>query len=193
MRFLAAATLFAAFMLTADGAAFADPADDINVAIKAFAALKSVHVDITAAAGSATEDMVNPSKSKETYSFMGREIQIVKIGPDRWINVTGQWRKAHSSTSASPIDSQIDMANSLVLEQKDVRGSYTVSDGGSVTIGTVSAHKYHLADKDSSSRQGDVFIGPGQLPLRIVIDSTSGPITYTYSNYNNVADISAPI
>jgi hypothetical protein len=47
--------------------------------------------------------------------------------------------------------------------------------------------------KENHSKAGDVFIGPGQLPLRIVLDSTSGSLTFTYSNYNGVADISAPM
>src|SRR5664280_2315873 len=102
-------------------------------------------------------------------------MQVVKIGSDRWINAAGQWRKARSS-SANPIDSQIDMANSVVLQQKDVREAYIVSDGGTATIGSSSAHKYHLVNKDDSSKHGDIFIGPGQLPLRIVFDTERGPM-----------------
>src|SRR5664279_2611575 len=142
MRSIAAAALLAAFVSATAATAFADPADDINGAIKAFAAVHSVHVDVATPIGSGTQDMVNPNKSKETLSFMGREMQIVKIGPERWINVTGQWRKAHSS-KANPIDSQIDMANTVVLQHKDVREAYIVSDGGAATIGSVPAHKYH--------------------------------------------------
>src|SRR5664279_4656929 len=144
MRFLAAAALFTAFVLATAATAFADPADDINGTIKAFAAVHSVHVDIATPIGSGTQDIVNPNKSKESFSFMGREMQIVKIGPDRWINTAGQWRKARPS-SANPINSQIDMANTVVLQQ-DVREAYIVSDGGSATIGSISAHKYHLID-----------------------------------------------
>jgi len=192
MRVFVAAALFSALALSSIAAASADPADDINQAIRAFAAVKSVHVDLTAATGSGTQDMVAPNKSKESYTYMERQIQVVKIGPDRWINVDGQWRKTHSA-SDNAIDSQIDQARKVILDQKDIREGYTVSDGGMATIGAVPAHKYHLVDKNKSSEHGDVFIGPDHLPLRIVIDTTLGPLTYTYSRYNSIPDFNAPI
>jgi hypothetical protein len=189
---MGAAAFFLTFVFAAAAAAFAAPADDINGVIKAFAAVRSVHVDLTSPEGSGTEDMVNPNKSKINVSFMGREIQVVKIGQDRWTNANGQWRKSRSKR-ANPIDSEIDMANSLVLEQKDIREAYTVTDGGAATIGIVPVHKYHLVDKSNPAKTGDAFIGPGQLPLKIVINSMGGGMTFTYSNYNGVADISAPM
>jgi outer membrane lipoprotein-sorting protein len=191
MRFLVTAAFISALGCATAAAALADPADDINQAIRTFASAKSVHVDVTSARGSGTEDMVAPNKSNASYAFMGHQIQIVKIGSDRWINVTGQWKRARSA-SALAINSQIDAAVNAVLQQKDVREEYVVSDGGTATVGTVPAHKYHLVDKDTS-KSGDVFVGADHLPLRIVIDMESGPLTFTYSRYNSVPDISPPI
>ncbi len=192
MRFPVFATFFSAIGLATAAAAYADPADDINQAIQAFAAVKSVHVDVTATQGSGTEDMVPSNKSSESFTLMGRQIQIVKIGPDRWINVAGQWRRGRSALDL-PINSQIDYAVNLVLKQKDVREEYTVSDGGTATIGDVPAHKYHLVDKNLTARSGDIFVGSDRLPVRIVIDTRLGPMTFTYSKYSSVPDINPPV
>jgi hypothetical protein len=193
MRLSVAASLFVAFSVATIAVASADPADDVNQAIKAFAAARSVHADITAPNGSGTEDMVAPNKDKMTFSYMGRQMQIVKIGADRYINYTGTWQRARFTGAGDPINSQIDAAVNAVLKQKDVREEYKVSDAGMAMVNGTPAHKYRLVKKDDPRAHGDVFVGPGNLPLRLVIDTRQGPLTFTYSEYNSVPNFSAPI
>lgn len=193
MRTSLLVTLFSVSVFATIAQAVADPAGDVNQAIKAFAAIKSVHVDVTAPMGGGSEDMVEPNKIRYSLSIMQRQIQIVRIGPDSWVNMSGQWRKS-SSASRNPIVTQMDLARQAILKQKDIREEYTVSSAGSATVGGVTGLKYHVVDKSDPSRSADVVIGANHLPLQIMFNSPrGGPLTFTYSQYNSVADITPPM
>lgn len=193
MRVSVAASLLVAYFGATAATAIADPADDVNQAVKAFSAAKSVHADISSPEGSGTEDMIAPDKDKTTAMYMGRQIQIIKIGADRYVNYTGTWQKGRYTGAGDPINSQMDAAMNAVLKQRDIRQEFNVSDAGTAMVGGVQAHKYHLVDKGRGDVTADVYVGAGHLPLRLVVNSDGGAVTWTYSRYNRVADFSAPI
>jgi len=186
------AFLAACFFALGPGTALADPADDINQAIRAFAAVQSVHVDVTAPNGmSASEDMVAPNKSHIWFTMMGRPMQWVIIGNDTYVNYGGSWKKSRS-TAANPIVTQMNAAQRIILKNKDVREQYRVTGGAPAAVNGTPARKYHLVDKSNGSAV-DVYLGPGSLPLQIVFDRGDDGMTWTYTHYNGVAGVNAPM
>jgi outer membrane lipoprotein-sorting protein len=191
MRSFIVALLFASLFSTTVAPALADPAGDLQQAMSAFAAVKSVHIDMkTENGGTGTEDMVAPNKMRATMTMMGRQMQMVRIGDDTWVNFMGQWRKTHYS---NPIITQMNAAQAILSKHKDVREGYNVTDGGPAMVNGTPAHKYHMVDKQNGASI-DVYVGPGHLPLQIVWSHASGEnMTWTYSQYNSVADITPPM
>lgn len=182
---------FAAFLTSAVLPAAADPAGDLNQAVNAFAQIQSVHIDVAAPqGGGGTIDQVGTNKMRASWNIMGRQVQLVRIGKDSWVNMNGQW--IHD-THGNGTFTQIASAQSAVLQQKDVTKDYTVSSAGTASVNGTSGQKYHLVKKDDPSDTADVVIGPNHLPLQLTVNSSKGPLTFTYSNYNGVADITPPM
>ena len=190
--FLGALLLTSLFSMTI-APALADPAGDINQAVKAFAAVKSVHIDVTGGNGmTGSEDMVAPNKSHITYNMMGRQMQMIRIGQDVWVNAMGSWSKGTHYMSTNPIVTQMDAAQAILNKNKDVREKYKVTDAGSGMVNGTTAHKYHMVDKGNGS-QIDVYLAPNHLPLQIVFGKGDQGMTWTYSQYNSVSDIAPPM
>jgi len=192
MRRSLVALLVTSFFSLTIAPAFADPAGDLNAAIRAFAAAKSVHVDVKTSRGvTGAIDMVQPDKSRTTVSMMGRQTQVVIIGKDEYINMNGSWQKSHYG-AANPIITQMNAAQAVLNKNHDIRKEYKVSGGGPAMVNGTPARKYHLVGKDNGSAV-DVYIGAGNLPLQIAWGMADENMTWTYSQYNNVPDITPPM
>ncbi|HEV3152836.1 MAG TPA: hypothetical protein VGZ02_03420 [Candidatus Baltobacteraceae bacterium] len=185
------ATLTLLALAFAAAPAFADPVGDLNQALHAFSQIKSVHTDVTSPGGEASIDQIGAHKMRYSATIMGRQMQVVRINADSWVNVGGHW--THDNYGQNPMFTQIGAAQNAIMHQKNVGDGYIVTNAGTVTVNGVSGTKYHLVDKDNHERAADVIIGPNHLPLQLIFDTKSGEgATATYSQYNSVADFGPP-
>jgi len=161
--------------------ALGDAKGDLLAAAKNFGALKSVHATITSRDGETFSlDMVEPGKVR---GISPKGFEFVRIGSTSWVKMGGTW---HSYSLGSNGATQMAMARGSKL-QKNILTQCTVADGGMSAVNGVSAHKYHLVC-NSGGGATDVWVANG-LPIKMV----DGDTTLIWSNYNNVADIKAPI
>lgn len=186
MRFLIAMALLAALGCASAAPAAADPMNDLLQMRKAFAALHSVHLDLAAGGMTAGIDMVAPNKFRETLS---NGMQIIKIGADSWSNIGGHWMKSPYSTAT--LQTQIDIARNAGFES-EVTKDYAVTDAGASAVGGIPAHKYRVVDKQTG-HAFDIWVGMNHLPVQVRMDTKRGPAVITYSRYNALADITAPM
>ncbi len=179
MRFTGTALLVSALTAFSIAPVLADPTSDISQMRKSFAALHSVHAEMTSKNGSTVSlDMVQPNK----YRVSTRGMQMVIIGATQWYNMRGQWRVVPMPKAAQ---TQMDFARRAGFD--NLMPEYTITDAGMDTVRGISAHKYHLVNKKDGNTL-DVW-GSNNLPVRIV----SRGATIDYSQYNSVADITPPM
>lgn len=158
----------------------ADASGDVLAAAKNFGAQKSVHAAVTSNGQTFSVDMVEPNKMRGTTP---EGIQFVMIGNNTWVNMGGGWQSYPAGGKA--VQTQMQMARGSQL-QRSILSECTITDTGMSTANGISARKYHVVQK-SNSAAFDVWIANG-LPVKLADDGT----TVVWSNFNSIADISAP-
>ena len=172
--------LFAASLCAAN--ARADAAGDVLAAATNFGAQKSVRATIVTKDGQTfTVDMVEPNKLRGTTP---QGVAFVAIGTNSWINMGGGWHAYPIATKLAQTEMQIARGSKF---QKSILTECTITDAGMSTAGGTPAHKYHVVNKSTGDAL-DVWVASG-LPVKLV----DGDTTIVWSNFNGVADITAPM
>jgi hypothetical protein len=171
------------FSLTAQPA-FADPANDLAAVKNAFQNVSSVHIEFKSAERSGSLDMINPGKLHWTLS---NGIQIIVIGQQSWMNMGGRWIQRPQAGQMA--QTMMQRFRTLDLEGSDIRKNYKITDAGMTTVAGAPAHKYHIVKKENGHTL-DLFVGANHLPIQSV--GADGD-TWTFSQYNSVADIKPPM
>ncbi len=170
----------ASFTSLAAQPAFADPASDLAAVKTAFQNVNSVHVDIKEPQESVTLDLINPDK---VHWSISNGMQLIAIGAHSWEGMDGRWM-ARPGQPAMAV-TLMEHLRTLNLESSDIRKKYNVTDKG---MTTAAAHKYHVVNRQNGDTF-DLLIGANGLPVQYLGKDE----TWTFSQYNSVADIKPPM
>lgn len=176
------AFVFASFMSLTAQPVLADPADDLAAVKTAFQNVNSVHITFRGSGRSGTLDMIGRNKMHWT---MSNGMQLIAIGRQSWASMGGAWAEQPQPAMATTMMQRF---RTLNLAGSDIRKNYTVTDKGMTTAAGVPAHKYHVVDK-ANGNAFDLFVGSNNLPVQY---SSADGETWTFSQYNSVADIKPP-
>ena len=163
--------------------AFADPADDLAAVKKAFSNVNSVHVDVKRPQETVSLDMVGANK---VHLSMSNGTQLIEIGQQTWFDMGGRWIEQPQVRAMA--ETLMARLRSLSLEGSDIRKNYRVTDAGMTTANGAPAHKYHVVSK-GNGHQFDIIVGANDLPVQYI----NSDETWTFSQYNSVADIRPPM
>lgn len=182
---LTSVACFALSVLVCAATVSADPIGDLAHVRQTFAALHSVHIEITGGGSpSITADMIEPNKVRASSEGQ----QVVEIGSTAWINMGGQWSKM---PPIPMVKTQMDLARNWGLEKK-LGDCCTVTNLGPAMAGGTATIKYRIVDH----KNGDttyVYVA-NNLPVQIELPGSRGATTtIRYSQYNQVADITPPM
>jgi hypothetical protein len=182
--FLLLVFVIASFISVTAQPALADPADDLAAVKKAFQSVSSVHIEFKKSQESGSLDMINPSKLHWTLS---NGIQVVTIGQQSWMSMGGKWIEQPQQPAMAA--TMMQRFRSLNLEGADIRKNYIVRDAGTAMADGAPARKYHIVNKHNG-HTFDLLVGANRLPVRYI---GSDGDTWTFSQYNSVADIKPPM
>lgn len=189
LRSAALTAVFTASALAAPLFAQADPASDVAQSWRLFGTLKSYHADVKRADNrNVSMDVVVPGKMHVT---MSTGMQVIRINADTWIYREGSWMNV--PVAMPQMSGMGDTARTMGLKDKPEPGTYTITYLGSALVNGVAARHYRLARKDNSAKPVEMWIGPNHLPLQVMTQGDTGPMTVLYSNYNAVSDIVPPM
>lgn len=177
------AFIVASFVSLTGQPASADPADDLAAVKRTFQSVNSVHIDFKSPRESGSLDMIGTNKLHWT---MSSGMQLIAIGQQSWLNMGGTWIKRPGSPAMAT--TMMERFRTLSIEGSDIKKGYQVSDTGMTTVAGTPAHKYHLVDKQNG-HVFDLLVGMNRLPIQYV----SADETWTFSQYNSVADIRPPM
>lgn len=183
------AVAFAATAVAAPLFAQANPSSDLFQAWKNFGTLKSFHADVKTANGrDISIDTIVPNR---THVTMSTGMQMIRIDADTWIYREGSWMKL--PMAMPQMGAMTDGARNMGLKGKPDADDYTVTYLGPAAVSAKPAQHYRIERKDKSTKPVEVWIGSNHLPLQVMTQGDSGPMTILYSDYNAVPDITAPM
>jgi outer membrane lipoprotein-sorting protein len=170
-------------------AAQANPTSDLAQVWRTFATVKSFHAAMKMPGNrNVSLDMIVPNKMHVT---MPEGMQMIRINSDAWIYRQGSWTKL--PVAMPQMGAMTEGARNMGLNGKPDADDYTVSYLGPAVVNGTPAQHYRVARKDNSTKPIEMWVGPNHLPLQVVSQTDSGPMTILYSNYNRVADITPPM
>ena len=166
----------------------ADPTSDLVAMQKAWSQVKSFHADIATAQGRTVSiDYILPDKIHEIVS---NKMEMIFLGTEIYMKTGSSWMKSPVPMMA-PMKVVFESSRRAGLEG-EVKHDYTISDEGAATVNGTPATKYHLVNK-TNGHAVDMYLASNHLPLQVAAPGDRGPTTITYSKYNSVPEITAPI
>ena len=183
-RFWLLAFIVASFVSLTAQPAFADPADDLVAVKKAFQNVSSVHIDFKRQSESGSLDMIGADK---VHWKLSTGMEMIEIGHQSWLGMGGRWMQRPEAPAQA--ESMMQGFRTLNLKGSDIRKDDKVTDKGMTMVNGVPARKYHIVNKENGSTF-DLLVGANKLPLQY---TSSDGDTWTFSQYNSVADIKPPM
>lgn len=178
----------AAIALGAPVFARANPSSDVVQAWRAFGHVKSYHTDMKTNSRTMSVDIIVPNKMHAT---MSEGMQMIRINADAWIYREGSWMKLPAAMPQT--GAMADNARTMGMKSNPNPDAYTITYLGPAAVNGTAAQHYRIVRKDNSTKPIEMWIGANHLPLQVVTQTDSGPMTILYSNYNAVPDITPPM
>lgn len=188
IRFRLLASALAAIVLAAPTPALANPGGDFLQAWRNFGGLKSYHAEMKMPDRSISLDQVVPDKMHVTTSD---GMQMIRIHSDMWIYRGGSWMKI--PVAMPQMGALGESARTMGMRGRPDSDNYTVTYLGPAAVNGAPAQHYRIAAKDNSSRPVEIWIGSNHLPLEVLTQMNTGPMTILYSKYDAVPDITPPM